>query len=62
MKDSDRIKPIESLLADSISIFRITKAALINLHQTGEPFGFNYSFEAENYAKIREVCSWCAHG
>jgi hypothetical protein len=50
-KDSDRIKPIESLLADSISIFRITKATLINLQQTGEPFGFNYSFEAENYAK-----------
>ncbi|MGA9056285.1 MAG: DUF3857 and transglutaminase domain-containing protein [Terriglobia bacterium] len=50
-KDTDRIKPIESLLADSISIFRITKATLINLQQTGEPFGFNYSFEAVNYAK-----------
>jgi hypothetical protein len=50
-KDSDRIKPIESLLADSISTFRITKATWINLQQTGEPFGFNYSFEAENYAK-----------
>ncbi len=50
-KDSDRIKPIERLLADSISIFRITKATLINLHQTGEPFGLNYSFEAEDYAK-----------
>jgi hypothetical protein len=50
-KDSDRIKPIESLLADSISTFRVTKATLLNLHQTGEPFGFNYSFEAEDYAK-----------
>jgi hypothetical protein len=50
-KDSDRIKPVERLLADSISIFRITKATVINLQQTEQPFGFNYSFEAENYAK-----------
>ncbi len=50
-KDSDRIKPIESLLADSISIFRITKATFLNLQQTEQPFVFNYSFEAENYAK-----------
>jgi hypothetical protein len=50
-KDSDRIKPIESLLADSASTFRITKASFTNLHQTGQPFGFKYSFEAENYAK-----------
>ena len=50
-KESDRIKPIERLLADSISTFRITKATLINLQQTDRPFGFNYSFEAENYAK-----------
>jgi hypothetical protein len=50
-KDSDRIKPIEGLLADSLSTFRITKATLINLQQTEQPFGFNYSFEAENYAK-----------
>jgi hypothetical protein len=50
-KDSDRIKPIERLLADSISTFRITKATLINLQQSGQPFGFNYSFEAANYAK-----------
>jgi len=50
-KDADMIKPIESLLADSIAIFHITKASVTNLRQTGEPFGFNYSFEAENYAK-----------
>jgi hypothetical protein len=50
-KDSDRIKPIERLLADSISTFRITKASIINLQQTEQPFGFNYSFEAANYAK-----------
>jgi len=50
-KDSDRIKPIESLLAGSLSNFQITKAIVVNLTQTDQPFGFNYSFEALNYAK-----------
>ena len=50
-KDVDRIKPIENLLADSIPNFHITKASVINFQQTDQPFGFNYSFEAENYAK-----------
>ena len=50
-KDSDRIKPIERLLADSLSTFRITKASVVNLQHTDQPFGFNYSFESENYAK-----------
>lgn len=49
--DQDRIKPIESLLAGSLSNFRITKAALINVSFADQPFGFNYSFEAERYAK-----------
>jgi hypothetical protein len=50
-KDSDRIKPIENLLAGSLSSFQINKAILVNLQQTDLPFGFNYSFQAENYAK-----------
>jgi hypothetical protein len=50
-KDVDRIKPVESLLADSLSTFTITKAAVVNFQQTDQPFGFNYSFEAGNYAK-----------
>jgi hypothetical protein len=50
-KESDRIKPIERLLADSLATFRITNGSIINLHETGQPFGFRYSFEAENYAK-----------
>jgi hypothetical protein len=50
-KDSERVKPIESLLAGSLSNFQITKASLVNLQQTQLPFGFNYSFEAQNYAK-----------
>lgn len=50
-KDADRIKPIEELLANSLSSFHITHASLVNLYQTDQPFGFNYSFESVNYAK-----------
>ena len=50
-KDTDRIKPIEDLLAGSLSLFHITHATVLNLSQTDRPFGFDYSFEAENYAK-----------
>ncbi len=50
-KETDRIKPIEDLLAGSLSSFHITHASLINLQQTDQPFGFNYSFESPNYAK-----------
>lgn len=48
---ADRIKPIESLLAGSLPSFRITKASVVNLQQTNQPFGFTYAFEADNYAK-----------
>ncbi|MGD0183510.1 MAG: hypothetical protein ABSC15_27185, partial [Terriglobales bacterium] len=48
---TDQIKPIENLLADSLSTFRITKATILNLKIMDQPFGFNYSFESENYAK-----------
>jgi hypothetical protein len=50
-KDTDRIKPIEELLASSLSSFHITHASLINVDQTNQPFGFNYSFESPNYGK-----------
>jgi hypothetical protein len=50
-KDTDRIKPIEELLSNSLTSFRITHATLVNLQQTDQPFGFNYSFESQNYAK-----------
>jgi Domain of Unknown Function with PDB structure (DUF3857)/Transglutaminase-like superfamily len=49
--NADRIKPIETLLAGSLSNFRITKATILNLQHTDQPFGFDYSFEALNYAK-----------
>ena len=49
--NADRIKPIESLLAGSLSSFQIVKASVVNFEQTDRPFGFNYSFQSDNYAK-----------
>ncbi len=50
-KEADRIKPIETLLSHSLATFHLTKAAVINLAQTDQPFGYDYSLVAENYAK-----------
>jgi hypothetical protein len=49
--NTDRIKPIESLLAGSLSNFQIVKASIVNFEHTDQPFGFDYSFQADNYAK-----------
>jgi len=48
---NERIKPIENLLSDSLSTFVITKAGAVNIEHTDLPFGFEYTFEAENYAR-----------
>ncbi len=50
-KDSDRIKPIENLLAGSLPSFHILRASVVNYEHTDQPFGFNYTFESYNYAK-----------
>jgi hypothetical protein len=50
-KAADQIKPIEDLLAGSLSLFSISKATVMNLNHTELPFGFQYTFEAQNYAK-----------
>ena len=50
-KSADQIKPIEDLLAGSLSLFSITQASIENLSHTDQPFGFNYTFEARDYAK-----------
>jgi hypothetical protein len=50
-KDADRIKPIETLLAHSLGTFQITKASVSNLQAMDQPFVFNYSVVAQNYAK-----------
>jgi len=50
-KSTDQIKPIEDLLAGSLSLFHISQASIMNLNQTDQPFGFHYTFEAQDYAK-----------
>jgi Domain of Unknown Function with PDB structure (DUF3857)/Transglutaminase-like superfamily len=50
-KDADRIKPIEDLLAGSLASFHLTHASFTNLQRTDQPFGFDYTFESNGYAK-----------
>ena len=50
-RDSERIKPIESLLASSLANFHITKASVLNLAQADQPFGYKYTFISDNYAQ-----------
>ena len=50
-KDADKIKPVESLLANSLATFHLTKASVTNLNRTDQPFIFDYSLVAESYAK-----------
>jgi len=50
-KEADKIKPIETMLSHSLSTFQITKANVLNLNLTDQPFGYQYSLVAENYAK-----------
>ena len=40
------------LLGGSLANFQITKASLINLDLADHPFGFDYSFQSRDYAKI----------
>jgi hypothetical protein len=51
-KDVDRIKPIETLLSRSLGTFQIVKASISNLQSTDQPFLYNYSVVAQNYAKM----------
>jgi hypothetical protein len=50
-KDTDRIKFLESLVSNSLPAFQLTKASLLNLNQNDQPFGYQYSLVAPNYAK-----------
>ena len=49
--DKDRIRPIENILAGSLSNFGIVKASVVNLSQFDQPFEYRYSFQAASYAK-----------
>ncbi len=50
-KDADRVKFIETLISHSLSAFQLTKASYSNLNQVDQPFGYQYSLVAQNYAK-----------
>jgi hypothetical protein len=50
-KSEDRVKPLESLVSDSLGSFVFTKASISNLDDTSQPFGYSYSVVARNYAK-----------
>jgi transglutaminase-like putative cysteine protease len=50
-QDADKIKPIESMLAGSLSSFKIVKATVANLKQTDLPFEYQYWLTADGYAK-----------
>jgi hypothetical protein len=50
-QQADRIKPVETLLANSLSTYHLTKASIANLDKIDQPFAFYYSLVAENYAK-----------
>jgi hypothetical protein len=50
-RDADRIKPIESLMANSLGSFQLTSATVTNLKQTSLPFEYRWSFVAPAYGK-----------
>jgi hypothetical protein len=49
--DKDKVKPIESVLAESLSNYRLTHASVTNLQHNDQPFGWDYSLVVNNYAK-----------
>jgi hypothetical protein len=50
-KSSDEVKPVERLLADSLSTYQLTGATVSNIKEKDAPFLWHYSFQAPNYAK-----------
>jgi hypothetical protein len=51
--DTDQIKPLEAVLAASLPSFQITKASISNLRATDKPFQWQYSIEADHYARAQ---------
>ena len=50
-QDVDQIKPVERMLAHSISTFAIEKASVRNLQDIAQPLVWNYTLVADRYAK-----------
>jgi hypothetical protein len=49
---TDRIKPVEAVVAESFTSVQLLKASLTNLHAIALPFVWNYTLQADNYAKV----------
>jgi hypothetical protein len=50
-KKEDQIKPIETLLTNSVGTYQITKASIGNLDVRDQPFQYTYTFVVPSYAK-----------
>jgi hypothetical protein len=50
-QDTDRIRPVEAVVSASFSTVQILKANVGNLRAADRPFEWNYSLEADNFAK-----------
>jgi hypothetical protein len=54
MSEADRVRPVEQLLSQAFSKFRMTRASVINPLAITEPFGYHYSVVAPEYAKVTD--------
>jgi hypothetical protein len=50
--DSDKIRPIEALAASAFTTSKVKSAAAHNLPTTTEPLDWDYSVQADNYARV----------
>lgn len=50
-KASDRLKPMETVMSQSMGSFAITKASISNMKETALPLEYDWSFQAREYAK-----------
>jgi Domain of Unknown Function with PDB structure (DUF3857)/Transglutaminase-like superfamily len=50
-RKEDQIKPLESLLSQSVGNYQIIRATIENLDQRSQPFEYTYSFVVPTYAK-----------
>ncbi len=48
--ETDRIRPVENMLAASLSSFQITRASILDSRGSGRVFEWHYSIEADHYA------------
>ena len=51
-QETDRIKSIEAVLANSLPTFQLTKASIANRQISSKPLEWNYSLEVDQYAKV----------